>query len=395
MNPKESAAYKDAVFFSGHKFVGGPGSPGVLVVKKKLMNNQVPAMPGGGTVLFVTATAQRYLSDTVEREEGGTPDILGSIRLGLAFQLKQRVGPHCIMELERRHVRHVRESLSRNKSIVVLGRQSDNVNQLPIFSLLFRLGNRFLHHNFVCALLNDLFGVQARGGCQCAGPYGARVLGLTEQSMVGLEHALVANINILKPGGTRISFPYFADNGEVHYILDAVHFVADHGWKFLPQYEFNIRTGVWRHVSRAKVEFSGKKLLSALQSEVPSEIFDNIQDPIAHRRENLEQAAKLGQLSITMNAASSGLPQNEKIPRMYEALRWFVYPSEAVAVFRQGGVKPPLSDKIMGPCQPQLYFDPTANRQPDGGRTMKKSKRHRVKMALLGGSCLLPCCTKE
>ncbi|KAE9335521.1 hypothetical protein PF008_g13453 [Phytophthora fragariae] len=161
MNPKESAAYKDAVFFSGHKFVGGPGSPGVLVVKKKLMNNQVPAMPGGGTVLFVTATAQRYLSDTVEREEGGTPDILGSIRLGLAFQLKQRVGPHCIMELERRHVRHVRESLSRNKSIVVLGRQSDNVNQLPIFSLLFRLGNRFLHHNFVCALLNDLFGVQA------------------------------------------------------------------------------------------------------------------------------------------------------------------------------------------------------------------------------------------
>lgn len=224
------------------------------------------------------------------------------------------------------------------------------------------------------------------------GPYGARVLGLTQQNMLGLEHALLANVNILKPGDTRISFPYFADEDEVKYILDAVHFVADHGWEFLPQYAFDVRNGVWRHSSRAKVEFVSKKLRSALKDEGPSEIVERIEDIPAHRRENLEQAVKLG---VTMNAASSGLPLNEKIPRMYEALRWFVYPSEAVAVFRELGAKPPLSDKIVGPCQPQRYMEPTTNPQPDSGRSKKKSKRHRVKMVLLGGSCVSSCPTKE
>ncbi|KUF87110.1 Methionine aminopeptidase [Phytophthora nicotianae] len=182
MNPSDPLAYKDAIFFSGHKFVGGPGSPGVLVVKKKLMTNEVPTMPGGGTVLFVTEKAHSYLDDTVEREEGGTPDILGSIRLGLAFALKQRVGSKKIMAQERCHVQRVRESLGGNKHIVLLGRHNDKVDQLPIFSLMVRYGDRFLHHNFVCALLNDLFGVQARGGCQCAGPFGARLLGLVKST---------------------------------------------------------------------------------------------------------------------------------------------------------------------------------------------------------------------
>ncbi|KAL4128541.1 hypothetical protein PRIC2_007526 [Phytophthora ramorum] len=134
MNPKDPAAYKDAVFFSGHKFVGGPGSPGVLVVKRNLMTNEVPTMPGGGTVLFVTEKAHSYLSNKAEREEGGTPDILGSIRLGLAFELKQRIGPKNIMKLEYQHVRHVREVLGRNDHIVLLGHE--NVDQLPVFSFL-------------------------------------------------------------------------------------------------------------------------------------------------------------------------------------------------------------------------------------------------------------------
>ncbi|KAG2887439.1 hypothetical protein PC115_g20350, partial [Phytophthora cactorum] len=210
MNPKDDPlAYKDAVFFSGHKFVGGPGSPGVLVVKKNLMNNEVPTVPGGGTVLFVTEKAHSYLANKVEREEGGTPDILGSIRLGLAFQLKQHVGPERIMDLERQHVQHVRESLGRNKNIILLGRQTDDVDQLPIFSMMIRFGDRFLHHNFVCALLNDVFGVQARGGCQCAGPFGSRLLGLSRDHIVDLGHAVVAKHEILKPGVARMSFPYF------------------------------------------------------------------------------------------------------------------------------------------------------------------------------------------
>ncbi|KAF1795575.1 Pyridoxal phosphate-dependent transferase [Phytophthora cactorum] len=353
-------AYKDAVFFSGHKFVGGPGSPGVLVVKKNLMNNEVPTVPGGGTVLFVTEKAHSYLANKVEREEGGTPDILGSIRLGLAFQLKQHVGPERIMDLERQHVQHVRESLGRNKNIILLGRQTDDVDQLPIFSMMIRFGDRFLHHNFVCALLNDVFG---------------------SRSHRRLGHAVVAKHEILKPGVARMSFPYFADEGEVNYVLEAVHFVADHGWKFLPQYDFNCRTGVWRHVSRAGIAFPDKKRLSDMQIEDvetvrSSIVVEPIRDLAAHRRQNLEQAVKLADLSIR-EAASSDFQQSEKVADTHEGLRWFAYPSEAVAVFQDMGVNPPLSDEISGPCQPQRYFDPAINHVWDGVPTLATMKRHR------------------
>ncbi|KAF4320702.1 hypothetical protein G195_005123 [Phytophthora kernoviae 00238/432] len=385
MNPKDKMAYKDAVFFSGHKFVGGPGSPGVLVVKKNLMNNEVPTMPGGGTVLFVTEKAHSYLSNKVEREEGGTPDILGSIRLGLAFQMKQRLGPRRIMDLERQHVHHVRESLSRNENIVVLGRQTDDVDQLPIFSFMIRFNDRFLHHNFVCALLNDMFGIQARGGCQCAGPFGSRLLGLSREHIVDLGHAVVAKHEVLKPGVARMSFPYFADEEEANYILEAVHFVADHGWKFLPEYDFNCRTGVWRHISRADVPFPAKKCLSEMQVDDveivrSSTIAEPIRDLATHRRRNLEQAIKLADRCIEM-AVASNYEQGEKVADSYEGLRWFVYPSEAVAALQELGTKPPLSEEICGPCQPYRYFDPAINHVWDGIPTMATMKRHWMKMA--------------
>ncbi|KAI9913277.1 hypothetical protein PsorP6_006254 [Peronosclerospora sorghi] len=382
MNPKnDPKAYKDAVFFSGHKFVGGPGSPGVLIVKTNLMNNEVPTMPGGGTVLFVTEKAHNYLSNKVEREEGGTPDILGSIRLGLAFQLKQRIGPQRIMNLERQHVRRVRRSLGRNKNIVMLGRQTDDIDQLPIFSLLIRFGDRFLHHNFVCALLNDMFGIQARGGCQCAGPFGSRLLGLSRQHIVDLGLAVVGKNEILKPGAVRISFPYFADEDEVSYVLEAVHFVANDGWKFFPQYDFNCRTGVWRHMSRAKKVFMKKQLsemhLSNMDTARASVAIEPIRNLIAHRRQNLTQAARLADLSI-QRAAESDFFHAERVANFYEGLRWFAYPSEAVDAFQEFGVKPSLSDEICGPCQPQRYFDPAINHVWNGVPTLATMKRHRM-----------------
>uniref|UniRef100_M4B7B1 Aminotransferase class V domain-containing protein n=1 Tax=Hyaloperonospora arabidopsidis (strain Emoy2) TaxID=559515 RepID=M4B7B1_HYAAE len=398
MNPKnDPAAYKDAIFFSGHKFIGGPGSPGVLIVKKHLMKNEVPTMPGGGTVLFVTEKAHSYLSNPVEREEGGTPDILGSIRLGLAFQLKQRVGPQRIMDLERHHVRRVRKSLRRNKNILVLGRQSDDVDQLPIFSMLFRFGDRFLHHNFVCALLNDLFGVQARGGCQCAGPFGSRLLGLSRQHIVDLGHAVNAKHEVLKPGVARMSFPYFADKDEVNYVLDAVHFVADHGWKFLPQYHFSCRTGGWRHESRVEVAFPDKKHLTEMQLDDVANVkhSSSVRIPLrnvaAHRRLNLEQALEFANRSIA-EAARGDFSETERVAEAYEGLRWFAYPSEAVAAFQEQGVTPRLTTEISGPCQPQRYFDPAINHVWDGVPTLAFMKRHPVRMAaqmVLARCCLL------
>ncbi|POM68016.1 Cysteine desulfurase [Phytophthora palmivora] len=389
MNPSDPLAYKDAIFFSGHKFVGGPGSPGVLVVKKKLMTNEIPTMPGGGTVLFVTEKAHSYLKDTVEREEGGTPDILGSIRLGLAFALKQRVGTKKIMAQERRHARCVRESLSANKHIILLGRHNDNADQLPIFSMMMRYGDRFLHHNFVCALLNDLFGIQARGGCQCAGPFGARLLGVSKEHTIALGNAFMEKDEAIKPGVIRMSFPYFADDAEVEYILDAVNFVADHGWKFLPQYDFNVHTAAWRHTSREKDNLPTKSCLSELQffsdgTNSSSTLDEPIRTIAAHRRENLEQATLQADACMKEAALLDSFPEGQKVVKGHEWLRWFVYPYEAVADSKKnGGEKTPLTDKITGPCQPHLYLDDAINHIWDGTPSMSKLKRSRMGRLML------------
>lgn len=178
MNPERPGAAKDAIFVSGHKFVGGPGASGMLVVKTNLVSrNTIPTLPGGGTVLYVTLVDHCYVTSHTEREESGTPNILGDIRLGLAFQVKERVGTDVIMKLEHSTQRKVYASLRSNECTVLLGRF--DVERLPIFSFLIRFQDRFLHFNFVSALLNDLFGVQTRGGCQCAGPYGISIMGVT------------------------------------------------------------------------------------------------------------------------------------------------------------------------------------------------------------------------
>ncbi|CAI5724718.1 unnamed protein product [Hyaloperonospora brassicae] len=378
MNPKDPGAYKDAVFFSGHKFVGGPGSPGVLVVKKNLMTNEVPTMPGGGTVLFVTEKAHSYLSNKAEREEGGTPDILGSIRLGLAFEIKQRVGVKNIVNLERLRVRHVRDVLGQNDHITLLGH--DNMDQLPVFSFLVRFGDRFLHHNFVCALLNDLFGIQARGGCQCAGPFGARLLGLSREHITALGYAVVARDEVLKPGVSRVSFPYFLDYEEVEYILDAINFVADHGWKLLPQYDFDPTNGAWRHVSRAAIRFPDKKFLASMQLDDLETVRQSscavpIYNIAAHRRANLRHATALADTCIEEAVLGEEIPEGQKLVPSHEWLRWFVYPHEAVASYKEKNEKPALTEIIEGPCQPHRYLDGSIHSIWDGVPSMGSMKR--------------------
>ncbi|OWZ00908.1 hypothetical protein PHMEG_00027801 [Phytophthora megakarya] len=354
--------YKDAVFISGHKFIGGPGSPGVLVVKKRLLTNAVPTVPGGGTVFFVTENDHRYLSNRAEREEGGTPDILGSIRLGLAFELKQRVGTKNIMTLERRNVQRVRESLQQNENIVLLGRQDSEVEQIPVFSFLVRFGDRFLHYNFVCALLNDLFGIQTRGGCQCAGPYATRLLGLARRDVLALESALIEKKEMLRPGFTRMSFPYFMSTAELEYVLAAVNFVATDGWKFLPQYKFNHKSGVWKHWTRF-TKFPDRKWIShfatALEEKTRSKnLADDEETLAAHRAENLAEARRLvdevnAKSVPSQVVAASAAQMLEEADD--EALRWFVYPSEAAEAIKKGE-KPPMADIIRGPYQPARYL---------------------------------------
>ena len=267
--------YKDAIFISPHKLPGGPGTPGILVAKRSLFVNDVPAEPGGGTVFFVTGSDQRYLSNRHEREEGGTQDIVGSIRAGLAFQVKQRVGESVIAAAENSLGRKLYDSLAGNPNIAILGppyrvlEEGAAPSRLPIVSFLIRGPadskgrSRFLHHSFVCAVLNDVFGVQVRGGCACAGPYALELLGIEAAAAAALETLLLDQAEVMRPGFVRLSLPYFASNAEVEYALSAVHAVANHGWRLLTLYRLDTKTGEWRHKSRAR-SFPERKWLAHL-----------------------------------------------------------------------------------------------------------------------------------
>jgi selenocysteine lyase/cysteine desulfurase len=239
-------AYKDAVFISPHKFVGGPGTPGVLVVRRELLRNRVPDVVGGGTVAYVNPTEHVYLTDPVHREEGGTPAIIESIRAGLVFQLKDAVGVPTIRAQEEAYWKRAIARWSQNPAISVLGNTTSE--RLSIVSFVVRRpGGRYLHHNFVVAVLSDLFGIQSRGGCSCAGPYGHRLLGIDLERSHEFEHEITNGCEGIKPGWTRVSFNYFISEAVFRYLVEAVDLVATYGWKLLPLYHFDPVTGLWKH----------------------------------------------------------------------------------------------------------------------------------------------------
>jgi hypothetical protein len=196
-------------------------------------------------VWYVNPDEHRYFEDPERREEGGTPQIIGAIRAGLVFALKEAVGPEAIRDLEESFIKRAVDSWSANPRIEILG---DRVRErLSIVSFVVHQGDRYLHHNFVVALLNDLFGIQSRGGCSCAGPYGHRLLGIDLQKSREFEREIGRGCEGIKPGWVRVNFNYFISEAVFSFILDAVHFVADHGWRLLDQYDFDPLTGLWRH----------------------------------------------------------------------------------------------------------------------------------------------------
>jgi selenocysteine lyase/cysteine desulfurase len=237
--------HKDAIFLSPHKFIGGPQTPGVLAVRRGLVTNQVPTAPGGGTVLFVDPTGHRYLDDPVAREEGGTPAIIESIRAGLVFALKQAVGTDLIQAREEQLWQRAANRWAANPNIEILG--SRWAPRLAIVSFRVRVGGRHLHHNFVVALLNDLFGIQARGGCSCAGPYGHRLLAIEPSHSRALRAEIGLDCDGIKPGWARVNFNYFISEAVCDYLIDAVDLLASHGHRLLPDYLFDPRTGLWQH----------------------------------------------------------------------------------------------------------------------------------------------------
>ncbi|MCX6458798.1 MAG: aminotransferase class V-fold PLP-dependent enzyme [Actinobacteria bacterium] len=249
MNPDcalHPLSHKDAVFLSPHKFVGGPGTPGVLIARDELFVNSVPDVVGGGTVAYVNPAEHVYLTDHIHREEGGTPAIIESIRAGLVFHLKQAVGTDVIRAHEDDYLRRAVQAWRTHPNVHVLGNLEAERLSIVSFTVQ-RPGGRYLHHNLVVAILNDLFGIQARGGCSCAGPYGHRLLGIDLEHSHEFEREITHGCEGIKPGWVRINFNYFISEVVFRYIVEAVALIADEGWKLLPDYRFDLASGRWKH----------------------------------------------------------------------------------------------------------------------------------------------------
>jgi selenocysteine lyase/cysteine desulfurase len=315
---EESPADKDVLFISPHKFVGGPGTPGVLVVKRRLLSHRVPVVPGGGTVAYVNAHEHRYIDDLVHREEGGTPEIVGSIRAGLVFRLKQEVGAEAIFAHETELARQAIERWSENPNIEILG--SLSAARLPIISFLVRHQGRYLHYDFVVALLNDLFGIQSRGGCSCAGPYGHRLLGIDLETSKQYEKQIVAGCELVKPGWTRLGFNYFNSEAEIELIIEAVDWIAREGWKLLPEYDFDTVSGAWWHRSRTAAvrRLDDIPLLEgagAAGALAPAVSMDGV-------------VAEADRLAATVQGRQDQAPCCCELAPEAEKLRWFRLPEE-------------------------------------------------------------------
>ncbi len=321
---QDPLAYKDAVFISPHKLIGGPGTPGVLVARKALFDNRVPSVPGGGTVMYVNPTEHRYVDDIERREEGGTPAIVESIRAGLVFQLKEAVGADRIRNLEESFIRRAIASWQTNPNIEILG--NPDAERLSIVSFVVKHRDRYLHHNFVVALLNDLFGIQSRGGCSCAGPYGHRLLGIDIDRSHEFEREIARGCEGIKPGWVRVNFNYFISEAVFQYILDAVHLIADEGWRLLPSYRFDLATAAWEHsegrgappLSLGDIDYSGGAMRHDHRPQ---------RDPDHALADYLDAARRI----LADTRASSATLERLEVTEDFEHLRWFTLPHEVTA----------------------------------------------------------------
>ena len=316
---------KDAIFISPHKFIGGPGTPGVLVVRRELMVNRVPVVPGGGTVMYVNPTDHRYLDDPAHREEGGTPAIVESIRAGLVFQLKQAVGVATIQEREEQMLRRVVQEWQSEPTIQILG----NLDSLRLSIVSFVLkapDGSYLHHNFVVALLNDLFGIQTRGGCSCAGPYGHRLLGIDLDTSHQFEQQIATGCEGIKPGWVRVNFNYFIDEEVLTYVVEAVRLVAREGWRLLGDYRFEPTTGLWHHrdgaveppLRMADVTYDDTGEMTWSRTSATA--------PVSVLREHLEEGRAIMAAASPPDCSDTG-----HLGADFDDLRWFALPACSLA----------------------------------------------------------------
>ncbi len=253
MHPEDKDAQLDAIFFSPHKFLGGPGTSGVLVFNKKLYHNMVPDCPGGGTVSWTNPWGEhKYIDNIEDREDGGTPGFLQTIKTALSIKLKEQMGVTNILEREHELIDTIFKKLKPISNINILAGQHQD--RLGVIS--FYIDD--LHYNLGVKLLNDRFGIQTRGGCSCAGTYGHFLLHVDQQTSKELTNEISIGDLVRKPGWIRMSIHPTTTNAEMDYVCESIIALANNHKDWAKDYEY----------SKCNNEFIHKSLIEKPSSDV-------------------------------------------------------------------------------------------------------------------------------
>lgn len=249
MHPEDTESYLDAIFFSPHKFLGGPGTSGVLVFNKNLYKNSIPDCPGGGTVSWTNPWGEhKYIDNIEDREDGGTPGFLQVIKTALAIQLKEKMGVPNILKREHEIVEYVFESLRTTENVTILAKEHED--RLGVIS--FYITD--LHFNLGVKMLNDRFGIQTRGGCSCAGTYGHYLLHVDQETSNDLVCLITSGDLIKKPGWIRMSIHPTTTSEEIRFVCDSIKALAANHKEWENDYVYNGKTNEFIHINATAIE---------------------------------------------------------------------------------------------------------------------------------------------
>jgi selenocysteine lyase/cysteine desulfurase len=302
---KDAESYFDAIFLSPHKFLGGPGTSGILVFNQDIYPSALPPTVGaGGTVDYVSPFREDFIKDIETREKAGTPGILQAIRIALVFQVKQKVGYKAIDEIEEHYYKRFMEEFKGENRVAFYG-PLEAEKKIPIIPFNISHKDKILHPKFVTRLINDLFGIQTRAGCSCAGPYGHYLMKI-EQKLSDFYRCAITNAGYagIKPGWVRLNLHYALDEHEFDYLVKAVRFIIEHGHKFLPLYTFDIKSGEWEHLTATK------------NNEINLDI-NRVFDKDYFTHSQIEEADKLYE-----QALSEAYAVAENLPSEFETVRF-------------------------------------------------------------------------
>ena len=242
MHPLEEDAFLDAIYFSPHKFLGGPGTPGVLIFNKRLYNNKIPDHPGGGTIIYSNPwKAHEYVAGIEQREDGGTPPFLGAIKTAMCIRLKEKMGIEKMLQREKEILEIVFNKFSTINNIEVL--QQNYTQRLGVISFIVH----DVHYNLIVKILNDRFGIQSRGGCSCAGTYGHMLLHVDKTKSYKILHEIRSGNLLYKPGWVRLSLHPCMSNNEIIFIMHAIELTASNINKWKHDYRYNADTNEFYH----------------------------------------------------------------------------------------------------------------------------------------------------